>query len=152
MKQKYTSANTSINSKRLPAIYGNLNLKETGMTIDYGCGKFFDSYHLPETVKGYDPFNRPDEAVLGYHYNSAICSNVLNVIMEEDVREEVLTTLANLADTVYITVYEGTGSGVGAVTKKDCYQLNRKKREYLPELKKVFSSVTQNRGMFICHN
>ena len=40
MKQKFTSANTSINTTKLPAIYNMLPLEKLrGLTIfDYGCG------------------------------------------------------------------------------------------------------------------
>ena len=80
-KQKYDSRETSIN-KRKPAIYNKIENKinETDQVIDYGCGKYFDEYNLPENFFGYDPYNRPDESVLNKEYDIALCSNVLNVI------------------------------------------------------------------------
>ena len=155
MEQKYTSANTSINSKKLPAIYRMVSgrINETEKVIDYGCGKYFDSYNLPENYHGYDPYNRPEKSELNTKYNIALCSNVLNVIMEREARYNLLNTLKNLADKVFITVYEGDKSGKGKTTKNDCYQLNRKRGDYIPELVDVFGygNVKYNRkGYFEC--
>ena len=154
-KQRYTSADTSINSTKKPAIYRlAADLISTGTVIDYGCGKHFDCYDLPERFTGYDPFNRPDESALSRHYDTAIVSNVLNVIAEDDVRRELLETVKSLADTVIITVYEGDKTGTGCITKRDCYQLNRRRREYIPELVAVFGpdNVRSKRGCFICRS
>ena len=73
MKQKYTSANTSIN-KEPPAIYKLVSnkIKETDQVIDYGCGKYFDDYNLPNNYFGYDPYNRDDKSVLGKKYDIAL--------------------------------------------------------------------------------
>lgn len=150
MNQRYTSKDTSINSVRLPKIYNLIHGKvsESDQVLDYGCGKYFHSYGLPDNFSGYDPYNLPTE--IADHYDVVICSNVLNVIAEEDVRQDLLQTLKSLASRVYITVYEGDGSGVGKETKADCYQLNRKARAYLPEIKAVFPSVTLKNGLFEC--
>ena len=150
-KQKYDSRETSIN-KTKPAIYNKVATKisETDQVIDYGCGKYFDEYNLPENFSGYDPYNRPNEKVLEREYDIALCSNVLNVIMEKEVRKELLEILKSLANKTFITVYEGNKSGIGGPTKRNCYQLNRKKREYLPELKEVFENVVYKNGMFEC--
>lgn len=152
MKQMYTSADTSINSKKLPAIYGIVKIKENETAIDYGCGKFFDNYNLPQNICGYDPYNRVDLSVLERRYDKVLCSNVLNVIKEYEVRQELLETLKSLGRTVYITVYEGNGTGIGRVTKKNCYQLNRKRGDYIPELVSIFGegNVTFKKGCFEC--
>lgn len=153
LKQQYTSANTSIN-KEPPAIYKLVadRIKETDRVIDYGCGKFFDDYHLPNNFFGYDPYNRPDEEVLEHSYDIALCSNVMNVIMEKEVRIELLEILKELAPVVFITVYEKDGDGIGKVSKPDCYQLNRKKRDYLREIVFVFGeeNVKYRKGYFEC--
>ena len=154
-KQKYTSANTSINSTKLPRIYNLVSERINGdqTVIDYGCGKYFDNYKLPDNYVGYDPFNRPDNELLNKTYDYALCSNVLNVIMEPEVRVSLLKKLKELAKTVFITVYEGDGTGKGKVSKDDCYQLNRKRGDYIPELVSVFGygNVRYNRkGYFEC--
>lgn len=155
MTQKYTSANTSINSKKLPSIYRLVSnrITEKDTVIDYGCGKFFDNYNLDQRFSGYDPYNRPNNELLNRKYDIALCSNVLNVIMEKEQRIDVLRKLKKLAGKVFITVYEGNGSGVGKVSKDDCYQLNRKRGDYTPELVEVFGAhkVKWNRkGYFEC--
>lgn len=153
MKQKYTSANTSVN-KNLPAIYRLVagKIKDGDCVIDYGCGKFFDDYNLPDNFYGYDPYNRPDETVLNRKFDIALCSNVLNVIMEKEIRIELLEILKELAPVVYITVYEKNGDGIGKVSKDDCFQLNRKWRDYLPEIISVFGegNVKYKNGCFEC--
>ena len=154
IKQEYTSANTSINSSKLPKIYRFISERiGNGRTIDYGCGKFYDKYRLPDNYVGYDPYNKPNEEVLKSKYEYAICSNVLNVIKEPEVRHSVLHTLKDLAGTVFISVYEGNKSGVGRKTKDDCYQLNWSSGNYIPELIEVFGkgNVRWNRkGYFEC--
>lgn len=154
-KQRYTSADTSINSNKKPAIYSLVSnkIKETDQVIDYGCGKYFDNYDLPENFTGYDPYNRDDRTALNRKYDIALCSNVLNVIMEKEARTELLKTLKEIANKVFITVYEGNGDGIGKQTKNDCYQLNRKKKAYLPELIEVFGNgnVKYMKGYFECN-
>ena len=41
MRQTFTSATTSINSTKLPAVYGKLPFKPVAL-LDYGCGKYTD--------------------------------------------------------------------------------------------------------------
>ena len=152
--QRYTSANTSINSKKMPRIY-NLVADRIGKAsaIDYGCGKYFDSYDLPDNYVGYDPYNKADNELLNSEYEYALCSNVLNVIAERENRINVLESLKRLAHTVFITVYEGDKSRNSRETKADCYQLNWQTGDYIPELVGVFGfgNVKWNRkGYFEC--
>lgn len=157
MYQKYTSANTSIN-KEPPKIYTLIGgtIKDTETVIDYGCGKFFDDYHLGDNFFPYDPYNRSDEEnadIRHTTYDIAICSNVLNVIMEKEVREYILRDLKRLAKKVFITVYDGPDKdNIGRVTKPDCYQLNRKPKEYLQEIADVFGldNVKWSKGYYTC--
>ena len=68
-EQKFTSANTSINSTKLPRIYRLVSNKigDNDKVIDYGCGKYFDNYNLPDNYSGYDPYNRNDNSRNDYH-------------------------------------------------------------------------------------
>lgn len=158
-KQQYTSADTSINSAKLPAVYAktaNL-ISATDTIIDYGCGKHFESYGLDDRFTGYDPYNYDHPEALEKHYDVAFLSNVLNVISEYEIRADLLRTLRTLqtlADRVYITVYEGNKSGIGKVTKRDCYQLNRRLCDYIPEVVAVFGAgnVHYKSGMLICES
>lgn len=149
--QKYTSANTSINSTKCPAVYGMRKAIEimTGKTvIDIGGGKYDIAI---EKAKGYntivsiyDKFNRTQEhnkKVLSKHYNIAVISNVLNVIKEEEERKNVLLLAKEKADVILITVYEGNGSGIGKETSIDSWQENRKTADYVREIERIFDNV-----------
>lgn len=151
--QKYKSARTSVcNNGKLPRIYSLVDITSTGDTIDYGCGGYFENYNLPSNVVGFDPFNKPEYDLLKRHYDTALCNNVLNVIAEREVRIEALENMRFLADVVYLYMYQGNGSGVGAVipTRRDQYQLNRKPKEYLEEICEVFRNVEYKNELYIC--
>src|SRR5574344_1150588 len=98
MKQSYTSANTSVNKNKLPALYNKVNfpLMSGGYrieVIDYGCGKYDNSKKFIESFgsgwNGYDPYNRTEEENTktagimtmmkhGFVSGCVRCSNVLN--------------------------------------------------------------------------
>lgn len=161
--QTYTSADTSINSSKLPAIYKLVEFPEGSVVLDYGGGRFDNGieYLASQGCSGYvyDPYNRSSE----YNKKSldairanggadiVLCSNVLNVIDTETGRSLVLKSLKNYVRStghVYITVYEGSKSGQGTVTSKG-YQLNRKTADYLQEISEVFPGVTRRGALII---
>ena len=93
--QTCTSARTSINSGRLPAVYSRIPYFTARVVLDWGCGKYTD--HIRAALPGhlcylpYDPFNQPEDvnrdtlalvriAIQTGTPVTAICSNVLNVI------------------------------------------------------------------------
>lgn len=155
-KQMYSSAATSINCSKLPAVYGNKAvlkaLQEAGRftLTDFGAGKFDNAKNFVESTFGgqvytYDKYNRTAQengAALAVNADFGIISNVLNVIDSADARRELLELAKSHARTVYITVYEGNGSGIGKVSKSDCWQENRKTADYLQEVGQVFETVT----------
>ena len=67
--QKYTSKNTSVNTKILPAVYNKVcwdKLPEGARVLDWGCGKdttltkqILDKYKLKHV--GYDPHWQSEE-------------------------------------------------------------------------------------------
>lgn len=162
MKQQFTSAATSINSTRLPAVYGKLPPVRPAILLDYGCGRYTDhiraalpgTYYLP-----YDAFNQPPAvnaatlaAVDEYHYNrvpvSVVCSNVLNVIMEDAIVDSIAANIRAIirdGGTAYITVYEGDRTGQGKQTGPDQYQRNQPLRDYL----RFFPGAEIRRGMIV---
>lgn len=162
-QQKYTSANTSINSSKLPAVFNMVKFEPNTINLDYGGGKFdnvadFLSASDVENLV-YDPYNRSSEhnnAVLDKikengGADSVTLSNVLNVIEEESIRKEVLSNIKNLlkpGSKLYITVYEGTGDGNARETKAG-YQLNRKTADYLDEVAAVFPNVSRKGKLII---
>lgn len=144
MKQKFTSANTSINKTKAPAIYNMkkaIELMTNKSVIDIGGGKYDIATEKAKeynaTVHIYDKYNRSNEhnnKVLSNNYDIAVISNVLNVIAEKEERLSVVDLALSKAPTVLITVYEGNGSGIGKQTGVDSWQENRKTVEYMEEL------------------
>lgn len=161
-EQKYSSAKTSINSTKLPAIYKMINFTPGTVGIDYGGGKFDNArdWLAEQDVELwiYDPYNRTSEenrqAVKAVRQNGgadfAICSNVLNVIAEDSARLNVLRNIKNLVKSggdIYITVYEGKGNAKEGETKSG-YQRNRKTADYLDEIQQIFPDA-RRRGKLI---
>lgn len=144
MKQRFTSRQTSINSRKAPAVYSMPKAVDvmTGKTVvDIGGGRFDTAQEAAQvygaTVSIYDPFNRTPEhnaAVLAGSYDVAVISNVLNVIDSRAARGEVVQLAAQKAAALLITVYEGDGSGTGRQTAADSWQENRRTADYMDEI------------------
>lgn len=154
-QQEFSSAATSINSTKLPAIYNMVNFRSGDVVVDFGGGKFDNAVNYLKdkdvTLLVYDPYNRSAEhnkevlRILKEHggADAAVNSNVLNVIKEPEAREAVLRNIKKITKRgapIYITVYEGRGDGVEGPTKSG-YQLNRKTGDYMDEVGSVFSNV-----------
>lgn len=165
-EQEFTSADTSINKNKLPAVFKMTSFEPGTINIDYGGGKFDNAteYLAQSDVTNlvYDPFNRSKEhnsdVIKQVRANggadSATCSNVLNVIKEPEARLNVLRNIKKLVKpggTVYITVYEGSGIGNEGPTKAG-YQLNRKTADYLEEIQAVFPDARRKGKLIIATN
>ena len=169
MTQEYTSAKTAINGKqgKLPMVFKKIPIPTGAIVLDYGGGnqqadkiaqKYLDEFEALELI--YDPYNQTEahnknvveSCRLQGGADIAICSNVLNVIKESEVRINVLKHIKELIKpngTVYITVYEGSGDGVGKATQNnESYQNNKKTADYLEEIGSVFENV-ERRGKII---
>lgn len=168
-KQAITSADTSINSSKLPVLFteaGRKGLFKDGtVNLDIGGGRFNNATEylqgLGVTSYVYDPYNRTAE----YNANSAsktenhqsdtvTISNVLNVIAEEDARGDVYRNAIDALKpngSAYITVYEGDGTGIGRETSKG-YQLNQKTADYVKEVLQYFENVKLNGKLIIASN
>lgn len=172
IEQEFTSRDTAINGPqgKLPAIFKLISIPEGALVLDYGGGKpeaeaiaqaYLDQFNATEAL--YDPFNQTPahnkEVVKLCKSNGgadiAVCSNVLNVIKERDVRINVLNNIRKLVSpsgTVYITVYEGSGSGQGSATQKNTsYQNNRKTASYLEEVQEVFPDAKKKGKLIVAH-
>lgn len=144
MKQRFTSAQTSINSTKAPAVYGMKKAIEAmsgKKVVDVGGGRFDTAKKAARAynadVSIYDPFNRSAEhnaAVMAGLYDVAIISNVLNVIDSAAARREVVQLAATKAAALLITVYEGDRSGKGRQTAADSWQENRPTADYIEEI------------------
>lgn len=154
-EQEFSSAATSINSAKLPAIYNMVEFRPGDVVVDFGGGKFDNAVNYLKdkdvTLLVYDPYNRSAEhnnevlRILKEHggADAAVNSNVLNVIKEPEAREAVLKNIKKITKRgapIYITVYEGRGDGAEGPTKSG-YQLNRKTGDYMDEVGRVFSNV-----------
>lgn len=137
---KYTSKNTSVNSKRTPK--GFSLLYPYGKVLDYGCGKYWkisEEYckKCGAEYNKYDPYNvkEEDNADIGKRniYDTIYCNNVLNVLSDA---YEVIETIENISELLttggkaIFTIYEGDKSGIGKETKEDCWQRNMKTKSY----------------------
>ena len=149
-EQRRTSAATSINSKKLPAVYGKFDFPAGSVVLDYGCGRYTD--HIRAALPGVDylpvdPYNQPDAVnsnslarlylltLLNRCPVTVVCSNVLNVVDSDDTVRAIVNKLLSIAaDTrgrAIFTVYEGDRSGAGRETGPDAWQRNEKLRDYL---------------------
>ena len=154
-----SSKNTSINTTKLPAVYNKIDfdLLKNSTLVDYGCGR-------PETQKlirehlsyyninfvPYDPYwcteeqNKYALTVLNKgDYNIFVSTNVLNVLEDEpligalgyiNMLGKMAYENANWDKHFFVSVYEGNGSGIGKISKKDCYQRNEKTSKYCERL------------------
>lgn len=167
MGQKFTSANTSINKHKVPALFTLAKAKFEPNTInfDIGGGKYdtaTDYLHgLDVQNLIWDKYNRSEvwnKNVINTLINcggadTVTISNVLNVIEEWENRHELLQlayTFSKPTATIYITVYEGDKSGIGRQTKDDCYQLNRATADYVDEISMVFPHVKRYGKLIVC--
>lgn len=164
--QTYTSANTSINKAKVPAVFRKVDWRKGTLNLDLGGGKFDTATKYLEELgvanEIIDPYNRPQieneigEWVLASCGGADTCtlSNVLNVI---DTREARLACLKYAWDhmkvggTLYVTVYEGDKSCVGRRTKADCWQNNLPLRVYGNEVWTIFGNGEVRKGMIIAH-
>lgn len=152
MNQTVTSACTSINKTRMPAIYGKLMIRFVDRVLDYGCGRYTEHLynHCKERNAKFfpiDPFNQPDwknklshDMLEKYPATIGIMSNVLNVIDSDEAIKEAVENALSLVSSkyfLYITVYEGDKSGIGRYTGKDSYQRNMRLKDYIPMLRKM---------------
>lgn len=165
MPQEYSSKQTCHNHWQLPQLFKLASFKAGTTCLDYGGGAFDTSIEYLQkfgvAAQVYDPFNRTKEhneevikwvnEIDGVDYLT--CSNVLNVIKEEEVRKNVLINIWNLGKngaTVYFVIYEGNRSGIGKESTKG-WQNNRRAAQYLYEIREVFPDVKKKGDLIVAH-
>jgi len=166
LNQGITSEHTCIN--HIPALHKRINWQSGLRNLDYGGGKYNTATDyltdLGVTNLVYDPFNRTPEwnrVLLGDLFlkpaDTATIANVLNVVKEPQIRKNILRHVKTLVrkfsavdqlGMIFISCYEGDGSGVGAITSKG-WQENRKEMDYLSEIREVFPRISIYGGKFI---
>lgn len=162
--QNYTSANTSINKAKVPAIFKKLPWGAGQVNLDLGGGKYDTASEYLEQFGTrnlvYDPYNRSalhnmsvqEELFARGGADSVTISNVLNVIDDEEARLEVLDFAKHWLHRngeCFITVYEGDRSSIGRQTGKDQWQNNMPLKAYLQEVRAVFPNASIMRGMIV---
>lgn len=144
--QKYNSAHTSINKNKLPAIYNKIDWEKLRKNwynnhnympyvYDYGCGRYTN--HIRKFLEekgfeyvGYDPYWRSEGKWLRKNPPAVvICSNVLNVIAEDEIVEDIVKEITQYDSLFFVTVYEGNKEGKGKVNGTS-YQRNLRTVEY----------------------
>ena len=159
-KQEFTSANTSINAVKLPAIYKVLakrNQIAGKSVLDYGCGKYIDHIRTFALVNhactwsGADKYNQAsghNKRVMSRLYDISILSNVLNVIKEEDIIKEVLDDCLNHSHICFVFIYEGDKTGKGCSTQNgQSWQRNERKANYITLLQSMGYNVQKWAGL-----
>lgn len=158
MEQEYSSKDTSINV--VNKVYKAYKFRENSRVLDYGGGKYNTNVDYMKKknvdITIYDKYNRDkvnnSKALRNNYYDYIVCSNVLNVIKEDEIIEEIIVHMIQLGkrDTIYLyAIYEGNKSGVGKVTSKG-YQRNQKTSYYMNLLMNYFSSVEKKNDIIIC--
>lgn len=155
MEQMYSSANTSINSTKLPKIFGALTAG-IGKVLDYGCGKHISHTRakvedLGYLYSAYDKYNQPDSLPVEPQ-DIILCANVLNVVAEKEVRTQIYTEVLSLLKDngkAYFQIYEGYKSGIGKATKNDCYQNNQQVQFYINELAQAGITSKKQAGFIV---
>lgn len=162
MEQKYSSKDTSINT--VNKVYKSYDFPENSLILDYGGGKYDSNkkYMCDKNnskVVIYDKYNREIEHnnnVLEYCKQNVpdfiVCSNVLNVIMEDEIIDYICRDISDYCreNTIIIfSIYECDKSGIGKVTTKG-YQRNQRTCDYLSFIKKYFDVKTVKNCLIIC--
>lgn len=162
-QQEISSSATSINASKLPALFNKVKFAQGTTNIDIGGGRFDN---VTERLKSqgvnnliWDPFNRASghnspiaaSIINGGKADTSTVSNVLNVIREPASRAQTIFNAAysiKPSGTSYFTIYEGNGTGKGAVSSKG-WQENRKTADYLDEVRNFFNDVSVKNGVII---
>lgn len=149
--QKYTSKNTSINHSRVPYLVKHIDWGQFkgGRCLDYGSGKL-----NPETscmiseekiqYLPYDPYwldEQENNKAMSLYPTIVICSNVLNVIDDDNVMHHIHQYIRGLKVPYFIKIYEGDKSYISRETKKDCYQRNWLTEEYLYSDEVIYKGI-----------
>lgn len=151
--QKRSSMNTSVNTSRLPSIWGKLDYDWMRIhliqnIVDYGCGRKATQdkvylnlrCRLPTTHAyfPYDPYwgdadrNEMTLRCLTVYQEAdlCICANVLNVIDDDEELEKIIKEVTQAKYWAF-QIYEGDKSGIGKESKVGCWQRNAKTDFYV---------------------
>lgn len=160
--QSITSAGTSMNSTKVPAVFNKTTWQSNTRNADIGGGKFDTATNMlfEKCVRNviFDPFNRSAahndfavELIENHQCDTCTCANVLNVIQDPAARLQVIHQAANTIKphgAAYFQIYEGDGSGTPKATCKG-WQENRKAETYMRAIAQAFKEVERHGNIII---
>jgi hypothetical protein len=162
--QKYTSASTSINSKKLPSTFSShlFDTPPDSINVDLGGGRFDNATEALKqrgiTNLIIDPYNRTpewnernEEIASKNKVASVTVNNVLNVIMEPEQRENVIKKAKSyLIDggKAFFLIHYKAGKTAGE-TLKGSWQNHMRPVDYVPEIQKYFNDVRVKGNLII---
>ena len=141
--QNIASKNTALN--QVASTFKAFNFDDC-LVLDYGCGKGMSKEFCEKTYNNckvflYDPFHNFDEldsflrqCKEAKKKNIITCNNVLNVLQNDALRSVISDVVINAyyyCTDIIFKIYEGNRSGIGRVTKYDCFQRNEKTEIYV---------------------
>lgn len=140
IKQKYSSANTSVNIAKMPRIYGRIDpiFWKNKRVFDYGCGnaktQHLLNYYITSKLGhwcGYDLTYAPTTYSKITEADIIICANTLCVIHEDEIVQSIINNIVKTNVPFVIQIYEGDKTGIGRATSADSWQRNTKTKEFL---------------------
>jgi hypothetical protein len=158
-EQEFTSADTSINSSKLPTTFNFVDWQKGTKNADIGGGRFDNATEFL-AEKGvtnviFDPFNRGREhneqavrQIENGQSDTATVNNVLNVIQERENRRLVIEQAHNAVrpgGTAYFKIYEGARDNKPKQTSKG-WQENRVAKDYINEIAEIFGPNVTTKG------
>lgn len=160
MNQNITSKNTALT--QVASTFKKFDFSNS-YVLDWGCGKGLSKEFCEKTfnnckVELFDPFHDFKLGVQNYclfslsaicdsKYDNKIitCNNVLNVLQDNTLIEVLngvfATAMVCKVDRIIFKIYQGDKTGLGRITKKDCYQRNEKTEIYVEKINS-FSKVS----------
>lgn len=176
--QQRSSMQTSINTSRLPSVWGKLDynyLRELYperqlYVVDYGCGrratqnKVYINLNCQVPKASYFPYDPYwGEADLNgvslrclNEYKEAdlcVCANVLNVVDDIFEVEKIIREVTNATYWIF-QIYEGDKSGNGKESKAGCWQRNTKTEWYAKLIRTILGAAPfiYQKGNLITNN
>jgi len=167
--QAITSVVTSINGKKLPAMFKLVEWCPFTKNADIGAGRYdnvteFLREHQIQNVS-FDPFNRPTDSNVSAismmrdgQCDTVTVANTLNVIQERDDRALLIQRAHNVlrpGGIGFFQFHEGDKSGRGRISQVAktgqalAWQENRKTRDYLVEIEPLFNIVSVKANLII---
>lgn len=134
------------NSNKLPSLLQYMKEKEYKNILNYGCGLYGEKHKQMMEKYGIKLINF-DKYIMGINYISdinmeevdcIICSNVLNVIPDEEEIIGVIDFFVKSNKDVYISIYEGNKCNKLILNSKGYWQRNETKKVFFDKFLKRY--------------